>query len=381
MRRILPVIFLCAGTTLSTRAQAGNFCLTQAGDPQLTFPGTSKPYVYAVTDDGSGGFNLSLCSPTTLDLSGLSAYGFGDFNHDGWEDLIFGVTSNSGGEVQVFLNDKTGSGTVVLGATLPTGAGAAPDEVQALDLDGDGRDDILTANGSDGTFSVMLNDGSGAFPTVKQYAMGADVAILAAVDVNGDGFPDVVTESAKDRTVSVALNKGDGSFAAPASYGIGGPVGTVSVSDLNGDGHPDIFVSSAIEYGGSYVLPPNSSNPGGSQKLLNKGDGTFSVSPWQPYSTGSGGISISGGGVTVSATNIGALFGSSAGIPASTGITVTSGGKVTLPPPTTPTATNTGGATVGKPPAKAASSSGGGALEWLSLTLLGLAGLLRKKRA
>ena len=388
MRRILPVIFLCAGTSLSSRALAANICLTQAGDPHLSFPGTGKPYVVAVKSDGNGGYNLSLCSPSDLDISWLTSYGFGDFNHDGWEDLMFGTASNSGGAVEVLINDASGSGTVVLHATLATGAGAAPDEVQALDLNGDGRDDILTANGSDGTFSVMLNDGSGAFPTVKQYAMGSDVTLLASADVNGDGFPDMITESAKDQTVSVALNNGDGTFAPPTTYGIGGPVSTVSVQDLNGDGHPDIFVSSVIMFGSGYILPPNSSTPAGSQKLLNNGDGTFSVSPWQSYSTGSSGssgnISISGGGVTVSATAIGTLFGSSAGIPGTTPIAVTSGGVIKLPPTTTPTATNTGGKSgggvAGKPPAKAASSGGGGPMEWFSLTLLALTGFLRRKR-
>ncbi len=277
MRRILPVTLLCAGTSLSTPALAGNIC-TQGGDPQISFPGTSNPDVFGVTVDSEtgSGYSLYLCSPTTLDISWLTAYTFGDFNHDGWEDVAFGRTSNSGGEVAVFLNDKTGSGTVVLKATLPTGAGAAPTGVDALDLDGNGWDDIISANGSDGTFTVMLNDGTGAFPSVKQYAAGSDVTVLAAADVNvATGHPDVVTESSKDQTVSVFLNNGDGTFAAPTTYPVGGPVATLSITDLNGDGHPDIYVSSLVEYG-SAVLGPIVAGDG-SQKFLNNGNGTFTV--------------------------------------------------------------------------------------------------------
>lgn len=389
MRRILPVTLLCAGTSLSTPTLAGNIC-TQGGDPQISFPGTSNPDVFGVTVDSEtgSGYSLYLCSPTTLDISWLTAYTFGDFNHDGWEDVAFGRTSNSGGEVAVFLNDKTGSGTVVLKATLPTGAGAAPTTVDAVDLDGDGWDDIVTANGSDGTFTVMLNDGTGAFPSVKQYAAGSDVTVLAAADVNGDGHPDVVTESSKDQTVSVFLNNGDGTFAAPTTYPVGGPVATLSITDLNGDGHPDIYVSSLVEYG-SAVLGPIVAGDG-SQKFLNNGNGTFTASAWQPISSSSAGgsVTLSGGGVTVSVTNTTGLFGSSGmQVPP---IKVMSGGTITLPATSTQaTVTTSGGksqASGGKGSTSNASAgsgtaSGGGAMEWLSLALLGLAGVLRRKRS
>jgi len=392
MRRILPLTLLCAGTSLSTQALADNSC-TIAGDTQLSFPGTSNPDVFGVTVDpnSSSGYGLSLCSPTSLDISWLTAYTFGDFNHDGFEDLMFGRSSGGFGAVDLFLNDKTGSGIVVLSATLPTGAAAAPTAVDALDLNGDGWTDILTANGSDGTYTVMLNDGSGAFTSVKQYAAGSDVTVLAAADVNGDGRPDVVTESATDKTISVFLNNGDGTFAAPKTYPVGGPVATISITDLNGDGHPDIYVSSLIEYG-SVVLGPIVAGDG-SQTFLNNGDGTFTASAWQAISSGSGGsaggsVSLSGGGVTVSVTNIGGLFGSSG--TQTPPITVASGnGQIKLPDTQmkATVVTNNGGKsqTPGSGPtggtkSSAPASGGGGDMEWLSLVLLGVAGVLRRKR-
>lgn len=378
MRRVLAVMLLCAGAALGTPAVAANSCLAQAGDNHLSLPG--KPYVIAVKPDPTFGFALSICSPTDLDISWLTSYGFGDFNHDGSEDLMFGTTGTSGGGVEVLINDATGSGTVVLNSTLSTGAGAGPDEVQALDLDGDGWDDILTANGSDGTFSVMLNDGSGGFLGAQQYTMASDVAILAAADVNGDGYPDVITESSVDQTVSVRLNNGDGSFAAPVIYSLGGLVGSLSVADVNGDGHPDILVSSdAI-----VSLYQLSSGTGATVKMLNNGDGTFSVSSWAPDSSVGSTISLSGSGVdvTVSAVNLVATLGNLSGSQTSTGgVTVVSGGKIKLPPASSPgTATSSGGKT-GSTGGKTAASGGGGAMEWLSLVLLGIVGLLRRKSA
>jgi hypothetical protein len=391
MRRILPLTLLCAGASLSQSALAGNYCTNAVHDPQLTFPGTSNPDVFGVTYTPSYGYGISLCSPADLDISWLTSYGFGDFNHDGFEDLMFGRSNNSGGEVKLFLNDKTGSGTVVFKTNLPTGAGVAPTEIQALDLDGDGWDDIIAANGSEGSFSVLLNDGSSAFTSVKLYPVASDVAILAAVDVDGDGFPDMITESALDQTISVSLNKGDGTFANPTTYPVGGSVSTLTVGDLNGDGHPDIFVSSATPYT-SFAYGSTPGTPG-SQKFLNNGNGTFTASAWKPATSGSAGgsVSISSGGVTVSAnTGVGMVGSGSTTVQP---ITVNSGtGQINLPDPkmkltvvTTSsgkgkTSAGTGSTGGAKSGATAGSSSGGGAMEWLSLTLLGLAAFLRRKR-
>ena len=384
MRRILLLVLLCAGTSLSTPALADNICLTEAGDPQLTFPGTGLPYVFGVKDDPTNGHTLFLCSPTTLDLSWFRGYGFADFNHDDWEDLILGVAGKSGGEVQVFLNDQTGSGTVVLSATLPTGAAAAPNAMDALDLNGDGWSDIVTANGSNGTFSVMVNDGSGAFPAVKQYAVGSDVALMAVVDVNHDHFPDVITVSSLDQTLSVSLNNGDGTFAAPTIYRLGGEVGILTFGDLNGDSYPDIYAASVSEVL-STSHPPTGSL--GSQNLLNNGDGTFTVSTWQPYGISSGGSSFTGSGgvdLTVTTTDFSQMLSDATSGSSSSGITVMSG-KVTLPNNTTPATVivtkNGGSKPSGNDAAGGISSGGGGSLEWLSLLLLGIVHLLRRKRA
>jgi hypothetical protein len=375
---------------LSGPVLADNFCAI-AGDPQLSFPGTSNPEVFAVMPDsnGDGGFGISLCSPGDLNISWLTSYSFGDLNHDGFEDLMFGRTStNSGGEIKLFLNDKTGSGITVLSSTLHTGAAAPPTAVDALDLDGDGWDDILTANGSDGTFSVMLNDGTGAFPSVQQYPAGSEVTLLTAVDLNGDGFPDVVSESAADETISVSLNNGDGTFATPAVYSVGKQAGSFSIVDVNGDGHPDILVTTNV----IDSLTELGSSSGATLRLTNNGDGSFSVGNWVSNSTysGSGSLNLSGSGadLTISANGFALLTAENGAEPPieSGSISVASGtGKITTPTAVRVTVTKTSGSSTGMGGSSAASdpsaSSGGGDMEWLSLMLLGLASVLRRKRA
>lgn len=358
MPRIFVAVFLCAGALLGGPALAGNICLKDAGDPTLSFPGGVNDYVFAVKPDGNGGYGISFCSPTTLDLSWFTGYSIADFNHDGWQDLLLGVKTNSGGEVQLFLNDKTGSGTVVLDSTLPTGAAAAPSVVASPDLNGDGWPDIVTANGSDGTFSVMLNDGTGAFPSVKQYAAGSDVTLLAVWDLNGDNRPDVVTVSAQDKTAAVFINNGDGTFAAPVTYSTGLQASSLIISDINGDGHPDITLAAS---NGAWA------------QLMNMGDGAFVVFTHPSGFTSSGGsagISGAGADVSVSVTTSAQLLGGS-GSPAVGGtISLTSGiGKITTPTLQV-TKTSSGSSAKGSSSSAGSASSGGGGT--LGIPLLGL---------
>ena len=418
MSRIFRVLFLSAGLLLGGPALAdGDTCTANSSDSAVSFPDGSYDYIFVIQTGSSGDYGLCAYSPTVLDLNAFNGYNIADYNHDGWPDLLFGTSGASGGEVQLFLNDKTGSGIVVQQSILPTGGSAAPTMVGTLDLNGDGRPDILTNNGLDGTVSIMLNDGNGGFPAVKQYAVGSDPTSMLMVDLdgdgrpdivatdyignavdvlmntgtgdfkpafvipvgqgplnmqvadlNGDGHPDIVTQNVHDGTVSVLLNNGDGSFATPATYSGGGHLDFVSVFDTNGDGQPDIIVD--FTWGAWYAL-------------LNNGDGTFAAPAWVPMPGGGG-----SGGVTITAGGSTGLIGDGTGTQ-TTGTVVTSSGSGKVIPPVsgnvsvTPAggSTKSSGTGTKSGSGKAASgySSGGGGMEWISLLLLGSAGLLRKR--
>jgi len=135
-----------------------------------------------------------------------------------------------------------------------TGAGFA-------DIDGDGRPDLVIADGNDmdpGPLRVYLTGEDGALPTAASWSGSADAfhGHLATGDVNGDGLDDVVvsvflgpggfTEAGR---VALYLNQG-GELAATPSWTSADSFFTFSVAlgDVDNDGDLDLAVATGESY-------------------------------------------------------------------------------------------------------------------------------------
>jgi hypothetical protein len=142
--------------------------------------------------------------------------------------------------------------------------GRLPASVAIGDLNGDGKQDLATANVQANTVSVLLNRGNGRFRARRDYRTGRSPISVATGDLNGDRKPDLAIVNRNEvSTVSVLESRGDGSFAAPLDYPTGRAPTSVAIGDLNGDGKRDLAIAK------------DSANT--VSVFLNSGDGTFGL--------------------------------------------------------------------------------------------------------
>ena len=152
--------------------------------------------------NGDGTFTLASGSPIPLGQS-LSAIVTADFNGDGKLDLA--VTDSVGNAVLILL----GNGDGTFGAPTTIAVGNGPDAIIAADFNNDVKLDLAVANYGDGTITLLLGNGDGTFTqasgspyTVAQYPYQ-----ISAADFNGDGKLDLATANLSDGTVSILLQQ------------------------------------------------------------------------------------------------------------------------------------------------------------------------------
>ena len=229
------------------------------GEPDIVVSNDAADTVSVLFGDGQGGFG----SPTTFPLNGgsYSTYTIAaaDLNGDGKPDIL--AADGNDAAVTVLLNDGQGN----LGSPTNYSDGTVAYTGYAIavaDLNGDGKQDVVAADSYTGTISVQLGDGQGGFGAATTRTVSSSTKGVAVADVDGDSKPDLVVTNTG--TVSVLLGDGQGGFGAPGSYTTGSNANNgmlPAVADLNGDGKPDIVV-------------PNRDD-GTVSVLLNNGDGTF----------------------------------------------------------------------------------------------------------
>jgi uncharacterized protein (DUF2141 family) len=196
-----------------------------------------------------------------------------DVNGDGKVDLI----CKNSGYFYVSVLTNNGSGDFVLSSSPSVDGGVS--WVTAADINGDGKVDLICDSYYElDTLSMMTNDGSGGFALSSKVVMPyADYSFMAA-DFNQDNKVDLI--SAAFNTLSVYTNDGTGSFTFTDPYAVGtwprlGPVSIIA-ADVNMDGRMDLIC--ANPYDNTLSLLTNNGNGGlvlGS--TLAVGNGSYTV--------------------------------------------------------------------------------------------------------
>jgi len=156
-------------------------------------------------------------------------------------------------------------------ATALGTTGGWTNKVDLADLNGDGRIDILFANG--GNYNepgdptrcgVWINEGTeGGVPkfadrSVEILGDGDLARVIKARDVNGDGIVDILVGNTYERKSRLYLGKGGGVFEERSELlpDVAASVGDLEVGDMDGDGDLDIVLADWGLEGAEGLLDP-----------------------------------------------------------------------------------------------------------------------------
>jgi len=230
--------------------------------------------VTTLLNDGNGAF----VSPVSFPLYALGPetrlfhphwVDKGDFNGDGWLDVVVSNTapSRTDNRLSVLLNDGTGSllppsqQQMTNSLNLAVGRNLA-----TVDLDGDLDSDLVSLTDS-GALSVALNLGGTLGAATNTPSALNPSQSLAVADVDRDADPDLASISRTGQCY-IYRNTGNGSFSEPFSFSVPGlrRLETLTSEDFDGDGDRDlVFAMSAAQTG----------DGPGFEIFVNDGNGNF----------------------------------------------------------------------------------------------------------
>jgi hypothetical protein len=275
--RCAPAVLMGLGFSWNAAAAVG------FGVPHLLPTGESPRPVVAADLNGDGQADLVTVNYASRNVSVLAGKGRGafapsrnfevgtypdavavaDLNGDGRPDLI--VANYQDGTVSVLLNTTPkGSASLAFAAQQVFHVGAGPRAVAVADFDGDGRPDLVVANFSDNSLSLLLNTTPAkaavvSFGAQQKLPGGTGPKSLVAVDLNGDGRPDLAVADISSDKLALLMNtsaKGAAAidFAAPVLLPMGRHPGAVAAADFNADGRPDLVLTNESDATVSVLL-------------------------------------------------------------------------------------------------------------------------------
>ncbi len=207
-------------------------------------------------------------------LFGLAVGGGGDFNDDGYDDLIAGALlydngENDEGAAFIYYGNASGMPTAFPLKGIQSGARSGFSVASAGDINGDGHADLLVGaplyddgQTDEGAVFLYYGSDSGVSDTADMILEGNQenafmgFSLSGAGDVNGDGYADIVVSftgqnSHSNQAAQVYLGSDSGLSGSALTLAITGNAvmmgNTVTAAgDVNGDGYDDIAIGAQL---------------------------------------------------------------------------------------------------------------------------------------
>ena len=223
-----------------------NVQLTQVGNYAVVvtnFSGSVTSKVAALEVDPT--FTKITAGRVVTDLEESEQVGWGDYDNDGFIDLIVGNDVSR----SLYRNNGDGTFTKVTSGTIVTDSMGSGNPVWA-DYDNDGFLDLYVGNKVDKKNALYHNNGNGSFTKVLTGTLVEDGPGANGVgwgDYNNDGYLDLLVANF-ELTNALYRNNGNGTFEKMS--GQAGPVDSyngisiaASWADYDGDGDLDALIT------------------------------------------------------------------------------------------------------------------------------------------
>ncbi len=224
------------------------------GKPDIVVANFNSGTISVLQNTSLPGSINSSSFASKVDFISSSAFNvaISDLDGDGKPDII--VANLGTQSISVFHNISS-SGNISLSSfssKIDFAASFRPVSIDIDDIDGDGKKDIVVANASIASVSVLRNTStpgimnSTSFASKVDFATSSTLESVAVGDIDGDGKPDVVVSNVNSNSISVLRNNStigiinSSSLATKVDFVTGDQPFFVAINDLDGDGKPDL---------------------------------------------------------------------------------------------------------------------------------------------